>query len=271
MATHPGNRRLSPADLVGFASLFAAILLSFVDVRLSAILLTLFLILCTVAPFLPRFGFFLPIISRGNTGKRAVALTFDDGPDPVSTPALLGMLSRHKIKATFFVTGKNASDHPELVREILMGGHSLGNHSYSHDNLIMFKGSKALKHEIESAQVVLSRFGVIPLAFRPPVGITNPRLKGVLSEAGMYSVCFSCRPVDWGNRWINDLSGRVLRRIRPDDIVLLHDIGPTDEARFSYWLNEIESILAGLKERGLSVLPLSELIGRPVMLTGKKG
>jgi peptidoglycan/xylan/chitin deacetylase (PgdA/CDA1 family) len=195
-----------------------------------------------------------------------VAITFDDGPDPVSTPALLELLSKHKIYATFFVTGKEAFEHPQLIKEILAEGHTVGNHSYSHDNLIMFKSSKALIKEIASTQDILRKFEITPLAFRPPVGITNPRLGKVLDKSDMYNVNFNCRAIDGGNRWIRNLSERILRRVRPDAIVALHDVKPRDATLFPYWLNEVDLIFSGIREKGLAILPLSELIGRPVML-----
>ncbi len=83
----------------------------------------------------------------------------------------------------------------------------------------------------------------------------------------MYNVSFSCRAVDGGTRRIKNLSKRILKRVRSDDIIALHDIRPKDDARFSYWLNEIALILSGIKEKGFAIYPLSELIGRPVMLT----
>ena len=263
------NLHLSLAHLTCLVSFLAAILLAFVDVRLSLIPLSVFIVLCVIAPFLPRFSFFLPIISMGNSGKLAVAITFDDGPDPVSTPALLELLSKHKIYATFFVTGKKAAENPGLIKEILAEGHTVGNHSYSHDNLIMFKSSNTLVKEIESAQDILGKFGITPLAFRPPVGITNPRLGKVLDKSGMYNLNFSCRAVDGGNRWIKNLSERILRRVHPDAIIALHDVKPRDDTLFPYWLNEVDLILSGIREKGLAILPLSELIGRPVMIENK--
>jgi len=259
----------SLAHLTCLFSFLAAILLAFLDIHLSLIPLSAFIALCAIAPFLPRFSFFLPIISMGNSGKPSVAITFDDGPDPVSTPALLELLSKHKIYATFFVTGKKASEHPELIKEILSRGHTVGNHSYSHDNLIMFKSSKTLIKEIESAQDILENFGITPLAFRPPVGITNPRLGKVLDKSGMYNLNFSCRAIDGGNRWMKKLSERILRRVHPDAIVALHDVKPRDDTLFSYWLNEVDLIFSGIREKGLTILPLSELIGRPVMVYDK--
>jgi peptidoglycan/xylan/chitin deacetylase (PgdA/CDA1 family) len=262
-----GKLPLSPAEWVGIGSLLIAILLLFVDVQLSVIPLTGFILLCVAAPFFPGSGFFLPVISRGGSNKKAVALTFDDGPDPLVTPQVLQLLSKHQIKATFFVTGKKAAEHPELIKEILLHGHSVGNHSYLHDNLLMFRSRKTIANEIASAQNVLSDFGIVPLAFRPPVGITGPRLRPALLNTGMYVVNFSCRAHDGGNRWIKDISKKILKRIRPGDIVALHDVMPHKPSLLAYWLNELDLIVSGIKEKGFAVLPLAEIIGRPVMIT----
>lgn len=266
-AIDSGNFALSTAEWIGLVSFLIAILLLFFNALLAVIPLAGFLLLCTAAPFFPGFGFYLPIISRGTSGKKAVALTFDDGPDPLSTPSLLRLLLKREVKATFFVTGKKAVEHPELINEIILQGHSIGNHSHVHNNLAMFKSCKSIATEIECAQNVFSDFGVLPLAFRPPVGITGPRLRPALLKSGMYIVNFSCRGFDGGNRWIKRLSKKILERIRPDDIVLLHDSRPKNERLIPYWLNEIDLILTGLEARGLAVLPLGEIIGRPVMIT----
>ena len=260
---------ISPAHLFGFASFFSAFVLALFDVSLAVMPLLLFVGLSMVAPFLPRFSFFLPIISRGNSGQKAVSITFDDGPDPFTTEPLLALLDQHGVKATFFVLGKKAAAHPQLIKKILEKGHLLGNHSYNHDNLCMLKSSKHLFREISATQEVLARFHVKPLAFRPPVGITNPKLWGVLKELGMVNVNFSCRGLDAGNRRLNGLSRRVLKHLRSDHIIALHDVMPKRRAALKLWLNEIDKVLQGIKYRGLKVLPLSELIGRPVMICGE--
>jgi peptidoglycan/xylan/chitin deacetylase (PgdA/CDA1 family) len=262
-----GKFSFSPAERVGFGSLLIAILLLLIDVQLSVIPLAGFILLCAAAPFFPRFGFFLPVISRGISNKNAVALSFDDGPDPLVTPHVLQLLLKHRIKATFFVTGQRAAEHPDLIKEILRHGHAIGNHSYIHDNLLMFRRTQTIAGEIASAQNVLSDFGIVPLAFRPPVGITGPRLRPALLDSGLVTVNFSCRACDGGNRWIKNLSKKILKRIRPGDIVVLHDVRPPEQFDLAYWLKEMDLVVSGLKNKGLAVLPLNEIIGRPVMKT----
>ena len=260
------NFMLSVGEQVGLVSFLIAGFMLFFDLKLFAIPLAGFILLCMVAPFFPRFGFYLPIISRGTSNKNAISLTFDDGPDPMSTPQLLELLLKYQIKATFFVTGKNAAEHPKLIEEMLLHGHSIGNHSYVHNNLVMFKSCKSIAKDIEATQNVLDSFGVMALAFRPPVGITGPRLRPALLKSGKFIVNFSCRAFDGGNRWIKGLSKKILNRIRPGDIVLLHDVRPHQPTLLAYWLNEIELIISGIKGMGLAVLPLAEMIGRPVMI-----
>jgi len=263
------HRRIpvSLAEIIGGGVFLTALLFTLIDIRLAAVPLSLFLAFCLIAPFLPRFSFFLPIISQGQSGLKAVALTYDDGPDPQTTPALLHLLQKYEVPATFFVTGQKALRHPELIRQILANGHTIGNHSYSHDNLIMLKSSATLMYEVKRTQEVLAAFGIRPLAFRPPVGITNPRLRPILDALNMFTLNFSRRPIDFGNRRIKNLGARILAHIQPDDIILLHDVSPPQTALFSCWLKEIELILAGLKTQGFAILSLEALTDRPVMLT----
>ncbi len=256
---------LAPAHLAGLGAFQAAAILACIDIRYAAVPLALFLILSLAAPFFPGFGYYLPIVSRGSRNRRAVALTFDDGPDPSTTRRLLELLERHGVAATFFVTGRRAAAHRGLVREILSRGHGLGNHSYSHSPLLMLTGTERLRTEITAARSLLAEFGVRTFAFRPPVGITNPRLWRVLLEEGMYCVNFSRRAGDAGNRRIGGLSRRILKRAKPGDIILLHDVSPAKSFDTDRWLAEVESIITGLRRMNLAILPLEDLIGRAVM------
>lgn len=255
---------LSPSHFValGAFQLFAVLLLF--NVNLAPLPLIFFVLICCITPFFQRLSFFLPIISRGRKGSTGVALTFDDGPDPRVTPLLLELLARHGVTATFFVTGERAERYPDLVRAILSGGHAVGNHSYSHSPFLMLKGPAALRREVASAQAVLKRFGIVPLAFRPPVGITNSRLWRVLLENRMFCVNFSLRACDLGNRRVARLARKLLAKVVAGDIVLLHDVAPR-QGGVAHLLDEFSILIEGLKERGLEILPLARLIGKEVM------
>ena len=255
------------AEKAGIGAIGLALFLGLVNIKLAAVPLTLFLMMCFTAPLMPSIGFFLPVISRGSLNKWSVAITFDDGPDPVFTPKLLDLLAKYQVGATFFVNGKNVEHHPGLIKKILSQGHSIGNHTYSHDNFIMLKTSHALMKEITDTQRALRPFGIVPVAFRPPVGVTSPRLKNVLEQLGMVAVNFNRRAGDMGNRRIGHLASRVLNKLKPGDIIMLHDIMPRNEALMHTLFNELEQLLKGIHDKQLSILPLSELIERPVMIT----
>lgn len=256
----------SPAAVTGFISLVLAFLLAVFFPSLTFIPLGLFVLFCLAASFLPTKSFFLPVNSRGKTGKPVVALTFDDGPDPETTPLLLDLLEQYRVKVTFFVTGERVARHGELIGAILGKGHDIGNHSDTHDIFLMLRTMKRLSREVNATQSRLRAFDIVPLAFRPPVGITNPKLGPVLLQQGLFCVNFSCRAWDGGNRFVRGMARRVLRKVRPDDIIVLHDVCPPGAATTQEWLEEVKSILSGLKTKGLRVISLAELLGESIMV-----
>jgi peptidoglycan-N-acetylglucosamine deacetylase len=260
------KRPFSPAEWTGGIALFACLPLWMADPRLAMVPLVGFILLCFVMPFMPRMSFFLPVISRGKTSQPVVGLTFDDGPDPLSTPPLLRVLEKHGAIATFFVIGERSRRYPDLVREIISRGHSIGNHSYSHDDYLMFRGTATIVQEIETTQQVLRELGFLPRLFRPPVGITTPRYAPAIHQTGLQVVNFSRRAGDMGNRRVQGICRRILEKLRADDIILLHDIPPRGGADLQEWLVEVESLLLGIKGKGLAIVPLETLIGQPVMI-----
>jgi peptidoglycan-N-acetylglucosamine deacetylase len=263
---------IAPACFIGVTSHITAAVFFFISPEISAAVLSGFIAVCLAAPFFPGAGIFLPVIRRGIKGSNEVAITFDDGPHPRTTPLLLKILARRGLKATFFVIGRNAEKYQNLIREILHAGHCIGNHTFSHDVLIMAKSGKKLGREIDSAQEVFKKFGIYPLAFRPPAGVVNPKLGPLLRQREMICIHYSCRGPDMGNRRIRGLSEKILKKIRPGDIVLLHDSCP-DSRHFKVdqWLNEIEKMLEGISKKGLRVAALPEFICRPVMLQHENG
>ncbi len=269
----PTEKSLTTGDKIGiFAFILAGLFFILWGPVWSIFPLAGFVLVCLAAPFAAGYGFFLPVICRGPSNIRCVSLTFDDGPDGTTTPLVLNLLESYQVSATFFVTGKNARSHPDLIARILDQGHTIGNHTYSHDPLIMLKSGQRLKEEIIKTQAVLAGHGIRPLVFRPPAGITNPKLGPVLAELGLSAVNFSCRALDKGNRRISGIASKILSRVKSGDIILLHDSKPwakspeePENITLSSFLTELERVLNGLETRKLSVVPLSELIGQAVM------
>jgi len=243
-------------------------LLLFLAPALAPAPLLAFVAVCLLAPMFPAFSFYLPIVTRGVKGARGVALTFDDGPDPAVTPRVLDLLDRHGVKAAFFVIGAKAERHPELVLDMLARGHAVGNHSQTHPPFLMLQGRRAIAREVAAAQAVLRRSGMLPLAFRPPVGITHPDLGRVLRDQGLFCVNFSCRARDLGNRRVAGLARKLLRKARARDIILLHDTRP-HRVTVEVLLTEFDLLIQGLQQKGLMILPLDALIGRAVMAAGE--
>jgi len=260
------SRITSPAQVAGIIILAAAAVFFFINPHLTIALALFYIGLCITACFLPESNFLGPVISRGNTGKNFVALTFDDGPAPPVTTQILDLLDKYSVPATFFVTGVNAGQYPEIVKEIIDRGHTVGNHSFHHDPFLMLKSSKVIYQEILTTQELLKKLKVHTYAFRPPVGIVNPRLTPILKKLHMDCINFSCRAVDRGNRRVKNLSSKILKKVTADDIILLHDVPPHRPEEREMLSKELESLLSGLKTKGLEVVPLSTLIGKTIMI-----
>jgi peptidoglycan/xylan/chitin deacetylase (PgdA/CDA1 family) len=157
-------------------------------------------------------------------GVNCVALTFDDGPDPVDTPRLLDLLREKGVKATFFVVGKRADQHPEIVRRAWAEGHLVGNHTWSHYSLFCFLTPWRLRAEIERGTECIRRIcGSRPRLFRSPVGLRHPLLGPYLKDAGLEYVSWSIRTRDTLTANSSVLAQRILSKAAGGDIILLHD------------------------------------------------
>lgn len=156
--------------------------------------------------------------------QEGILLTFDDGPDAEVTPRVLDVLDKHGHKAVFFVVGAKAARHPEIVREIAARGHQVGNHTYSHSPYANFLGSKHLRSEIEATdKAIAAATGVRPTLFRPPLGISTHFMRRVLLATGHKAMGWSIRSLDTRRGPRQAVLDRVVRRLRPGSIVLLHD------------------------------------------------
>jgi peptidoglycan/xylan/chitin deacetylase (PgdA/CDA1 family) len=256
----------NPAQVTGIIILAVATAVFFINPLLAIAVALFYILLCVTASFFPQSNFFLPVTSRGNTEQNLVALTFDDGPAQPTTIQIMDLLDKYSVKATFFISGANALSHPEIIREIIARGHTIGNHSFNHNPFVMLRSYNYLYQEIFTVQEVLKKMGIQTLAFRPPVGIINPKLAPILDKLGMFCVTFNCRAFDAGNRRVKNISSKILKKVKADDIILLHDVPPHSKEDSVILLLEIETILSGLTVKGLKIVPLSTLINREVMI-----
>ena len=172
-----------------------------------------------------RLQFFGPAACRRKTGKNRVALTFDDGPDPDSTPRLLELLKDRKVPAAFFCIGRRVDAHPSIVAHIHQDGHLLGNHTYNHRWYSGFFPSASWTRENTATQgAILRAAGIEPFCMRPPMGVTNLHLFSALKRAGLTLVGWDVRSLDQTGS-VEEVVNRIVGQARDGSIILLHDGG----------------------------------------------
>lgn len=176
--------------------------------------------------FLPNAGIFGPVVSR--VEGKGVLLTFDDGPDPADTPAILDLLDEHGQKAVFFVIGEKVRRFPELAREIVRRGHELGNHTMTHPvGFFWGAGSIRTRREIvECSRTIEEVTGVKPRWFRAPAGHRNWFTHPVIREEGMELMGWTRRAYDTIRSDVPGIVSCLTRGTRDGDILLLHEATP---------------------------------------------
>jgi peptidoglycan-N-acetylglucosamine deacetylase len=156
---------------------------------------------------------------------RQLALTYDDGPNDPHTLNLLDVLARHGVQATFFVIGRYVEQRPDIVREILKAGHTLGNHTHTHP-LLTFMSENEIRYELTRCRAALQdAIGEPSNLFRPPFGGRRPAVLRVARELGLKPVMWNVTGYDWNAPPAEVIEHKVTKRIRGGDVILLHDGG----------------------------------------------
>jgi peptidoglycan/xylan/chitin deacetylase (PgdA/CDA1 family) len=208
----------------------------------------------------PQCGMYGDALSRGKPGTRRVALTFDDGPHPVTTRAVLELLGAHGARATFFVLGHKVEAHPEVVREIHAAGHTLGIHGFQHDRLFSFRSPGYARRQVERTRLAIAAAcGVSPSLFRPPVGFASYRTFRGAERACARVIAWSVRSLDGvRNADPERVARRVIERLEDGAIVLLHDAAEHDDFTPAS-IAALPEILHALRERGLTPVGVDQL------------
>ena len=186
---------------------------------------------------------------------KAVALTFDDGPHPETTPYLLDVLKQYGAKATFFLVGERVSRWPEIVRRIADEGHAIGIHGLRHRTMVLQAPAQVRKDIGESVRRTETATGKqlpFPYLLRPPYGFKTPTLGRTAGALGCRIIAWSVDPRDYDGISADCLVKRLAREIAPGSIVLLHESPKSDLAARS-----LPGILRLCRERGLDCCPLA--------------
>jgi len=194
---------------------------------------------------------------HGSRESRRVALTFDDGPDPVRTPALLDALAELGAPATFFLLGSQVEQHPELAARIAREGHEIGNHTYSHLYLPLARGT-SVEGELAAADSAIRRAtGIVPTLARPPYGGRSPWTVRAFARAGKRVVLWDVNSFDWKGKPAAEVAQRVLDRTRPGSIILMHDAREGGEVT----VEAVKLLVPALRARGFELVTVSRAIG----------
>jgi peptidoglycan/xylan/chitin deacetylase (PgdA/CDA1 family) len=203
----------------------------------------------------PLFG---RVIRRLPTDAPFVALTFDDGPNPNATPAILDTLGAHGVLATFFVLGKHADRWPQLVARMAAEGHVVANHGFHHQKLL-WHSPRWIRRDLRLGREAIERCGADrPVLFRAPHGQRNPWVTPIARSEGQRTVGWTLGVWDSAKPGVTEIAARVIRRVRCGSIVLLHDgDGYDPHGDRMQTAAALPTIIRGLHERAFTFVALA--------------
>ncbi|MCT4557991.1 MAG: polysaccharide deacetylase family protein [Pelagimonas sp.] len=202
-------------------------------------------------------------ITAIKTRTPIVAMTFDDGPHPTLTPALLDMLKARGLRATFYLIGNRVVTWPDIVRRIADEGHEIGNHSWSHPNLAKHSNRSVLDQIDRTSDAIFKLTGRPPVTFRPPYGSFSKRQRLMLyKERNLPTILWSVDPQDWRRPGSKTVASRILKGARSGSIILGHDIQKGT-------VRAMPSTFDGLTNRGMKFGTVSQMMGWPLWQSRK--
>ena len=178
-------------------------------------------------------------------------LTFDGGPNPPGSDAVLAALDRHEITATFFLEGWRLEDEADCAQRIVDAGHEIGNHSFSHSNFDELTPELALHEIVQADEMIRSNLGISSRVFRPPWGRLTPDVSGAILDAGFDIILWSVSVRDWEGPDAEGVAGRLLGGAHDGGIVALHD-------RVEWNPDVLDRIVPALRADGYDFFPISE-------------
>ncbi|MEC0266790.1 polysaccharide deacetylase family protein [Paenibacillus anseongense] len=188
-----------------------------------------------------------------------VALTFDDGPDEKYTPLILDILKKEQVKATFFVVGEHAKEHPKMMKRLVDEGHAIGNHSWDHVNLSEATADK-IQSEIGSTDDMIKQItGVVPTLFRAPYGAVSPQVLNVSMQSGHQVIGWSVDTLDWDGKSVSQILSNVRKEVGPGAIILQHFAGGK-HGKLGNTVEALPQIISYLRQKGYTLVTVPELL-----------
>ena len=176
------------------------------------------------ASFTISSGVYLHAFCRKSTKEKLVAFTFDDGPHPEHTSRVLDVLKQYDVKATFFVIGERIAGNEDILKRMQADGHQIGNHSFSHKKTFPLLGAKKMAADMQQCeQAIVQAIGCQTKWYRPPFGVTNPDVAKAVKIQGYQVAGWSIRSLDTIKSDSEKVVRRVVSRLRPGAVILLHD------------------------------------------------
>lgn len=192
---------------------------------------------------------------HGDTAKKQIAITFDDGPHPQYTPKLLAILKQYNVKATFFLVGELAAQHPYLVKAEIAAGHEVGNHTFHHVNLTKIPPSY-IATEIQACGDVIKKItGKRPELFRPPGGDYNDNVARVAEAENYTMILWTDDPGDYAKPGSNVIMSRTLDKLTNGGIILIHD-------GIQQTIDILPELIKYLKSHGYEIVTIDDMMGR---------
>jgi len=198
----------------------------------------------------------------GIDAERRAALTFDDGPDPLSTPRIAEALAAAGVRATFFVLGERAAAHAATLRALTGAGHEIGVHGWDHKTSLLRRRRTLRDGVTATVNVIADAAGRMPTLYRPPYGVLTPGAAAAAGAARLRPWLWTASALDWRSQPAAVLGRRLDRTLTPSAVVLLHDAGGTGGHRdaVANLIAALPGFLTRAQARGWTLLPLGELL-----------
>ncbi len=171
----------------------------------------------------PTGQWFGRTFSSGPRGSKQIALTYDDGPNDPHTLKLLEVLARNNVQATFFMIGRYVQQRPDIARAVAQAGHAIGNHTFTHPQLIFESAAQTRKELADCHQALQDAIGEHSKLFRPPFGGRRPATLRIARELGLHTVMWNVTGYDWNAPPAAVIEKKVVRQMQGGDVILLHD------------------------------------------------